>query len=136
MKPTKMAKCNKYKYSFCTHKHDAPECKDCPLIKRHSNIYIYKEGKRYKKCPHCGEYKLLSKEFTMNSNGNYSWCKECTKTYARIRSQANKQVYMIGYKDNGKKNFIQMTSLYKTMVFVKKYLSDTPNSFIEIKRIK
>ena len=81
-----MAKCGLQKYSFCTHKHDAPMCANCLLVQRRTNLYKWINGHKYKKCPHCGEYKALS-EFKENSNGNKSWCHDCHLEYARQRAQ-------------------------------------------------
>lgn len=87
---SKMAKCGMYKYSFCTHKHDACECSSCLLVNRHGKMYKYINGVKYKKCPHCGEYKPLS-EYHTNSNGHKSWCISCSNAYAREYAKAKKQ---------------------------------------------
>ena len=87
---SKMAKCGLQKYSFCTHKHDAIECTSCLLVKRHGKQYKWINGQKYKKCPHCDEYKSLS-EFTANSQGNISWCNTCRLEYARQHAQKRKQ---------------------------------------------
>ena len=93
-----MAKCGLYKYSFCTHKHDTVECANCLLVKRHGKMYKFIEGKKYKKCPHCGEYKPLN-EFKTNSQSDISWCYECQKTnareYARRKKLAEKPIVRI-----------------------------------------
>ena len=83
---SKMAKCGMYKYSFCTHKHDAIECATCLLVQRRTNLYKWIDGKKYKKCPHCGKYKPMT-EFKANTNGNKSWCHDCHLEYARKRAQ-------------------------------------------------
>lgn len=85
-----MAKCGMYKYSFCTHKHDACECSSCLLVNRHGKMYKYINGVKYKKCPHCGEYKPLS-EYHTNTNGHKSWCISCSNAYAREYAKAKKQ---------------------------------------------
>ena len=79
-----------YKYSFCTHKHDACECSSCLLVNRHGKMYKYINGVKYKKCPHCGEYKPLS-EYHTNTNGHKSWCISCSNAYAREYAKAKKQ---------------------------------------------
>ena len=43
---------------------------------------------------------------------------------------------MIGYKKEHKKTFIQISSLCKTMKWVRQFLEENANAFIEIKRIK
>lgn len=95
---SKMAKCGLYKYSFCTHKHDAIECSSCLLVNRHGKMYKYINGVKYKKCPHCGEYKPLS-EYHTNSNGHRSWCISCSNTYskeyAKVKKQKNKPIVRI-----------------------------------------
>ena len=90
-----MAKCGMYKYSFCTHKHDAVECSSCLLVNRHGKVYKYINGVKYKKCPQCGEYKLLS-EYHTNSNGHKSWCISCSNAYSREYAKAkNKAIVKI-----------------------------------------
>ena len=95
---SKMAKCGLYKYSFCTHKHDAVECTSCLLVNRHGKMYKYINGVKYKKCPHCGEYKPLN-EYHTNSIGYKSWCISCSnaysKEYARIKKQEEKPIVRI-----------------------------------------
>ena len=90
MTTSKLAKCGLYKYSFCTHKHDAVECASCLLVNRHGKMYKYINGVKYKKCPHCGEYKPLS-EYHTNTNGHKSWCITCSNTYSREYAKAKKQ---------------------------------------------
>lgn len=87
---SKMAKCGLYKYSFCTHKHDAVECSSCLLVNRHGKMYKFVNGVKYKKCPHCGEYKPLN-EYNTNTNGHKSWCITCSKAYAKEYAKAKKQ---------------------------------------------
>lgn len=84
-----MAKCGMYKYSFCTHKHDAVECKNCLLVKRHGKMYKIVDGQRVKKCPHCGGYKPLT-EFRTNSNGNIAWCITCQNEYNKLYARRKK----------------------------------------------
>ena len=109
-----MAKCGLYKYSFCTHKHDACECSSCLLVNRHGKMYKYINGVKYKKCPHCGEYKPLS-EYHTNTNGHKSWCITCSNAYAREYAKAKKQenkpiVRIIEINDNA----CQPSKLYST----------------------
>lgn len=129
----KMAKCGIQKYSFCTHKHDANECKTCILIKRRTNPYKWINGQKYKKCPHCEEYKPLS-EFKTNSEGYRSWCKDCNRTYSRLYKRSNNQTFVISYKENNKKKFEYIKSLPKTIKFVKEYITNNTGP-IEIKKI-
>lgn len=97
-----MAKCGLYKYSFCTHKHDAIECANCLLIKRHGKIYKYINGVKYKKCPHCSEYKPLN-EYHTNSNGHKSWCIVCSNAYSREYAKSkNKAIVRIVEFSNSK----------------------------------
>lgn len=56
-------------------------------------MYKYINGVKYKKCPHCGEYKPLS-EYHTNSNGHKSWCISCSNTYSREYAKAKKQEKM------------------------------------------
>ena len=53
-------------------------------------MYKFVNGVKYKKCPHCGEYKPLN-EYHTNSNGHKSWCISCSNTYAREYAKAKKQ---------------------------------------------
>lgn len=122
-----MAKCGLYKYSFCTHKHDACECSSCLLVNRHGKMYKYINGVKYKKCPHCGEYKPLS-EYHTNTNGHKSWCISCSNAYAREYAKAKKQedkpiVRIIEINDNA----CQPSKLYNTKElkeWYKKLLND------------
>lgn len=122
-----MAKCGMYKYSFCTHKHDACECSSCLLVNRHGKMYKYINGVKYKKCPHCGEYKPLN-EYHTNSNGHKSWCIVCSNAYAREYAKAKKQedkpiVRIIEINDNA----CQPSKLYSTKElkeWYKKLLND------------
>lgn len=124
---SKMAKCGMYKYSFCTHKHDAVECASCLLVNRHGKMYKYINGVKYKKCPHCGEYKPLS-EYHTNSNGHKSWCISCSnaysKEYAKAKKQENKPIVrIIEINDNA----CQPSKLYSTKElkeWYKKLLND------------
>lgn len=132
---SKLAKCSIHSLSFCNTKHDASQCESCILVKHRDKLYIYNNGYKLKRCPHCGEYKMLN-EFKTNTNGYRSWCNECHKTYARKRYLTNNHTFMIGYKTSHKKEFMQFNSLAKTMKFVRQHLSDNMNSYVEIKRIK
>lgn len=122
-----MAKCGLYKYSFCTHKHDAVECASCLLVNRHGKMYKYINGVKYKKCPHCGEYKQLS-EYHTNTNGHKSWCISCSNVYSREYAKAKKQenkpiVRIIEINDNA----CQPSKLYSTKElkeWYKKLLND------------
>lgn len=124
---SKMAKCGLYKYSFCTHKHDAVECSSCLLVNRHGKMYKYINGVKYKKCPHCDEYKPLN-EYHTNSNGHKSWCISCSNAYAREYAKAKKQedkpiVRIIEINDNA----CQPSKLYSTKElkeWYKKLLND------------
>lgn len=133
METAKMAKCNKYKYSFCTHKHDAPECEDCILIKRHGKMYKYINGQRYKKCPQCNEYKPLS-AFKTNSQGNRSWCYDCHKKYARERHYTNDKSFMVSHRIDMKKTHIKIDSVPKLIKYIRKCI-DNDTRLIEIKQI-
>lgn len=128
-----MAKCGLYKYSFCTHKHDACECSSCLLVNRHGKMYKFIEGKKHKKCPHCGEYKPLT-EFRTNSQGNKSWCYECHKTYARERHRLNKKQFMVGHRVDEKKIHESVNSVVELIKFVRKCINNNER-LIEIKRI-
>lgn len=131
----KLAKCGIHSLSFCNTKHDSLQCESCILVKHRDKLYTYKNGYKLKRCPHCGEYKTLS-SFKTNTNGYRSWCTECHRIYARVRKQTNDKTFMIGYKTEHKKEFIQLDTLSKTIKFIKQHLSDNTNSYIEIKRIK
>ena len=109
-----MAKCGLYKYSFCTHKHDAVECASCLLVNRHGKMYRFVNGVKYKKCPHCVEYKPLN-EYHTNSNGHKSWCISCSnaysKEYAKAKKQENKPIVRIHEVHN---NVFCQSKLYST----------------------
>ena len=130
---SELAKCGLYKYSFCTHKHDAPECLNCLLVKRHGKVYKYIDGQKYKKCPHCDEYKLLS-EFKTNSNGHRSWCYECHKTYQREYKHFDGKTFMVSHRINEKKVHIKLDSVSKLIKFIRKCIENNER-LIEIKRI-
>lgn len=128
MSTSKLAKCGLYKYSFCTHKHNAVECANCLLVKRHGKMYKFIEGKKYKKCPHCGEYKPLN-EFKTNSQGDISWCYECQKTNAREYARRKKveekkqwQIMSIGYNDMMTSN--ELLNFIKDAVINNKDITD------------
>ena len=133
METHKKAKCGKYKYSFCTHKHDAPECEDCILIKRHGKMYKYINGQKYKKCPQCEEYKPLS-EFKINSQGNRSWCNDCHRQYAQKRYHTNNKSFMVSHRVDLKKIHVKIDSTSKLIKYVRKRI-DNNTRLIEIKQI-
>ena len=90
-------------------------------------MYKYINGVKYKKCPHCGEYKPLS-EYHTNTNGHKSWCIACSNAYAREYAKAKKQedkpiVRIIEINDNA----CQPSKLYSTKElkeWYKKLLND------------
>lgn len=130
---TKMAKCGLYKYSFCTHKYDAPECKNCVLIKRHGKLYKFINGQKYKKCPHCEEYKPLN-EFKTNANGCKSWCIECHREYARERHYKNNKSFIVTHRVDKLKTYVTFESVSKMIKFVRECINNEER-LIEIKRI-
>ena len=71
MKTPKKAKCDRHTLSFCNTKHDAPECTNCVLVQRRERLYKFVNGHKLKRCPQCGEYKMLH-EFKVNSAGHRS----------------------------------------------------------------
>lgn len=126
-----MAKCGLYKYSFCTHKHDACECSSCLLVNRHGKMYKYINGVKYKKCPHCGEYKPLS-EYHANSNGYKSWCISCGNAYSKEYARAKKQeeIPVIKITEIAHGDAIATTKTYTTKEFkewCKALLNDESN---------
>lgn len=131
----KLAKCGIHSLSFCNTKHDAPQCQECILVKHRPNLYKFVNGHKLKRCPHCGKYKMLH-EYTPNTKGHRSWCDSCHQTYAALRNQINDKSFVIVYKIERKKEFIQFDTLSKTMKFVRQTLNDNENAHIEIKRIK
>ena len=130
---TTMAKCGIYKYSFCTHKHDAPECKKCTLINRRDGLYKWVNGKKYKRCPHCEQYKLMN-EFKPNSQGNISWCNDCKRQYSKDVYHKDHKHFMLAHKVDNKKVYIKFDSTFNLLKFVRKRLEEGETS-IEIKRI-
>lgn len=130
---TKMAKCGIYKYSFCTHKYDAPECEKCVLINRHGKVYKFINGQKYKKCPHCNEYKPLS-EFKPNSQGHVSWCNSCKREYCRNRARGDIKSFMVSHRVEEKKIHINIKSITELIKFVRKCINNNER-LIEIKRI-
>lgn len=135
MKTVKMAKCNKYKYSFCTHKHDAPECKNCILVHRRPKKHITRDGKQYVYCPRCNQYKPKN-EFRPNSKGYLSYCIDCRYNYSQDHYKANKQSFMIGYRNNnGIRKFIKVDSASKMIKLVKQHMIDNNEVILEIKRL-
>lgn len=128
-----MAKCEKYKYSFCTHKHDAPECTNCVLVIRREKLYKWINGQKYKRCPHCCEYKPLS-EFKVNARGDKSWCTKCHKAYAREKYYSDGKSFMISHRVGEKKVHVKFDSVPKMIKFVRNCVKNDER-FIEIKRI-
>ena len=96
-KGAKLAKCGIHSKSFCDTKHDAPQCTNCILVKHYGKRYIFKNGYKLKRCPHCGEYKQLH-EFYLTNGRYYSWCKKCGNEYNQAYSKKNRKHYMICYK--------------------------------------
>lgn len=130
----KKAKCNIHTLSFCNNKHDSPQCAECILVKHRDKKYIYKDGHRYKLCPQCNQYKLLS-EYYINAKGHYGWCKECHKEYKHI-CKYDEQSFMISYKnENGMRKFIKVNSANKMIKLVKQHMIENNERFLEIKRI-
>lgn len=130
---SKMAKCEKYKYSFCTHKHDAPECTNCVLVIRREKLYKWINGQKYKRCPHCSEYKPLS-EFKVNARGDKSWCTTCHRAYAREKYYSDGKSFMISHRVGEKKVHVKFDSVPKMIKFVRNCVKNDER-FIEIKRI-
>ena len=131
----KLAKCGIHSLSFCNTKHDAQQCDNCILVKHRDKLYKYQNGHKLKRCPHCGEYKMLH-DFKPNTKGHRSWCNNCHQEYAALHNQINDKSFTIVYKIEHKKEFIQLNTLSKTMKFIKQILSDNENTYIEVKRIK
>lgn len=134
MKTLKKAKCGIHGLSFCNTRHDAPQCDNCILVKRRPHIYKFVNGHKLKRCPHCGEYKMLH-EFKKNSNGHISWCYTCHKEYARNRQQLVKKSFMIGHKVDNKKVFVKVDSAVKMIKLVREYLVNNNETIVEIKRL-
>ena len=131
----KMAKCEKYKYSFCTHKHDTQECANCVLVHRRPKKHIIRDGKQLVYCPHCEQYKSKN-EFRPNSKGYLCYCIECMHTYGQNHYKSNKKSFMIGYKNNnGVRKFIKVDSASKMIKLVKQHMIDNDDRTLEIKRI-
>ena len=99
MKTSKLAKCGIHGLSFCNHKHDAPQCDNCTLVKRRDHMYKFVNGHKLKRCPKCGEYKMLH-EFKKNSEGYRSWCYTCHKEAARERHHTIKQPFILSTNNN------------------------------------
>lgn len=133
MTTVRMAKCEKYKYSFCTHKHDAPECKKCVLVQRHGQMYKIINGEKHKKCPQCGEYKPMS-DFRVNANGNISWCIECTRQYNKERKYYDDKSFLITHRKGLKVIRITVDSTSILMRYVKQCI-DEGTKMIEIKQV-
>ena len=134
MKTSKLAKCGIHSASFCNNKHDAPQCDNCILIKRRDHLYKYVNGYKLKRCPKCGEYKMLH-EFKLNSNGYKSWCYSCHKEYARNRHHLVNKSFMIGHKVNGKKVFVKTDNAIQMIKLIREYLINNDERIVEIKRI-
>lgn len=134
MKTPKKAKCGIHSLSFCNTKHDAPQCEECMLVKHRDKIYIFKNGYKLKRCPHCGGYKRLD-EFKKNSQGYLCWCYDCHKTYARNRHHLVDKSFMISHKVDGEKVFIKVDSAVKMIKLVREYLVNNNETIVEIKRL-
>lgn len=131
----KKAKCNIHSLSFCNNKHDAPQCAECILVKHRGKKYVYKDGQKYKYCPHCEQYKPLT-EYNANNKGHYSWCKECQREYSRIYKSTDKKSFMIGYKNNdGARKYIKVNTAPKMIKLVREHMVTNNESSLEIKRL-
>ena len=131
----KMAKCGKYKYSFCTHKHDASECRSCHLITRRPKKQITRNGQILIYCPHCGQYKSKN-EFRPNSKGYLCYCINCAHTYNKNHYKSNKKSFMIGYKNiNGVRKYIKVDSSSEMIKLVKEHMIYNNELTLEIKRL-
>ena len=81
-KPIKLAKCGNRSLADCQKRFNKyPECKTCTLVHHHFiPIYIYINGIKYKRCPHCKQYYKI--DMFAKNNGKHkrlcsSWCKKC-----------------------------------------------------------
>lgn len=140
MKAPKLAKCDIHSLSFCNTKHDSPQCESCILVNhRKEPLYKFINGYKLKRCPHCGEYKMLNEfKLTSNSSGRKyrSWCVECMREYSNVKRVESRKHYMISHKVNGKKAFLQVTSSVQMIKYVRKFMIENNETIIEIKRIK
>ena len=133
MKTPKKAKCGIHTLSFCNNKHDAQQCTECILVKHRDRKYIYKEGQKYKRCPHCNQYKLLT-EYDTNAQGYYGWCRECQREYARMYKRTDKKSFMVGHRVGEKKIHESVKSVSELIKFIRKCINNDKR-LIEIKRI-
>ena len=135
MKTPKKAKCGIHTLSFCNNKHDAPQCTECILVKHRDRKYIYKDGQKYKRCPHCNQYKPLT-EYDTNAQGYYGWCRECQREYARMYKRTDKKSFIVGYKnDNGVRKFIKVDTAAKMIKLVREHMVTNNEASLEIKRL-
>ena len=126
----KLAKCGIHGLSFCNHKHDAPQCDNCTLVKRRDHMYKFVNGHKLKRCPKCGEYKMLH-EFKVNSNGHRSWCYKCHKTYSRERHHVIKQPFILSTNNN-----VQSIDNAVTLIKeIRKLLIDNKCTVITIQKV-
>lgn len=135
MRTPKKAKCGIHSLSFCNTKHDAPQCEECMLVKHRDKKYIFKNGYKLKRCPHCGEYKRLD-EFKKNSQGYLCWCYDCHKSYARDRHRIIKKTFMIGHKVNGIMSYTQVDNAVKMIKYIRQHMVNDNVSAVTIQRIK
>lgn len=94
-KPIKLAKCGNHSLADCQKRFNKyTECKTCTLVHhRFIPIYIYINGVKYKRCPHCKQYYKL--DMFAKNNGKHkrlcsSWCKKCINQY-NINAYENNQ---------------------------------------------
>lgn len=135
-KGARLAKCGIHSVSFCNNKHDSPQCDECILVRhRKEPLYKFINGYKLKRCPKCGEYKLLN-EFYLTNGRYFSWCKKCSNEYGKEHNRANRKHYMIGHKVSGRKVFVKVDSSAKMLKFIREHMVIGNETFIEIKRIK
>lgn len=133
MRTPKKAKCGIHSLSFCNTKHDAPQCTNCVLVQHRERLYKFVNGHKLKRCPQCGEYKMLH-EFKVNSAGHRSWCYECHKTKARERHRLDKKQFMVGHRVGERKVHVSVKSVVELIKFIRKCINNDER-LIEIKRI-
>lgn len=133
MKTPILAKCNIHPEWFCKNKHDAPQCDNCVLVKhRKEPLYKWENGYKLKRCPKCGQYKLLT-EYRLVSDRSgrkyRSWCKDCQKSYHHEHSSKEEQgLFYIQSVDNSyidiqPMNIKELIQFIKTTVIKNKKLS-------------
>lgn len=93
-KPIKQAKCGKYSLIHCQKNYkECDDCRVCTLVRHmYYKVYMVVNGKTYKRCPHCCEYKPLTAFSPRRNNTRASWCIKCTNLHNKLKRYETKSI--------------------------------------------